>query len=205
MAKPFFMTSELWALLAAGAAILVAAAVADSLGAESAWPLLAGVAGAYMLSRGASKRRRRPARRARTAAPAARVAPPTRSAPARAEGTPPEGMTLSEERLYVDKRERPRERVRLTKYVVTEEVTITVPVRREEVRIERVPITGDEAATGADDTPAELTLMQEEPVVEKRVLPRERVRLEKDVHIEERTISESLRREEMDIEHEGEL
>ena len=201
MAKPFFLTSELSALLAAGAAFLAAAAFADSLGAESAWPLLAVVAGAYILSRGAAKRRRRPVRRAKTAEP---VAPATPAAPARAEGTPPEGMTLSEERLYVDKRERPRERVRLTKYVVTEEVTITVPVRREEVRIERVPITGDETGRPGDDSVAELTLMQEEPVIEKRVLPRERVRLEKDVRVEERHISESLRREKIDIEHEGE-
>jgi uncharacterized protein (TIGR02271 family) len=202
MAKPFFLTSELWALLGAGVAILAAAAFADTLGAESAWPLLAVVVGAYMLSRGAAKRRRRPIRRAQIAAPVAPAAP---AVPQRDEGTPPEGMTLSEERLYVDKRERPRERVRLTKYVVTEEVTITVPVRREEVRIERVPITGDETVLPGDDSAAELTLMEEEPVVEKRVLPRERVRLEKDVRVEERHISESLRREEIDIEHEGEL
>lgn len=204
MAKPFFLTSELWALIAAGAAILLAAAFADSLGAESAWPLVAVLLGAYMLSRGAAKRRRRPVRRADVAAPAAPAAPAAQAAPVRTEGTPPEGMTLSEERLYVDKRERPRERVRLTKYVVTEEVTITVPVRREEVRIERVPITGDENFPPGDDSAAELTLMEEEPVVEKRVLPRERVRLEKDVRVEERHISESLRREEIDIEHERE-
>jgi uncharacterized protein (TIGR02271 family) len=201
MAKPFFLTSELWALLAAGAAILLAAAFADSLGADAAWPLLAVLLGAYMLSRGAAKRRRRPVSRVRAAAPRA----PAPAAPEPAGGMPPEGMTLSEERLYVDKRERPRERVRLSKYVVVEEVTITVPVRREEVRIERVPITGDEAAPAGGDGTAELILMQEEPVVEKRVTARERVRLEKDVRVEERHISETLRREEIDVETEGEL
>ena len=55
--------------------------------------------------------------------------------------TTDEAMTRSEEELKVGKADRERGRARLRKYVVTEEVQQTVPVRREEVRLEREPIT----------------------------------------------------------------
>lgn len=41
--------------------------------------------------------------------------------------------------MQVSKRVRPRERLRLKRYVATENVTRTVPVRREEVRLEEEP------------------------------------------------------------------
>ncbi|HZH23025.1 MAG TPA: PRC and DUF2382 domain-containing protein, partial [Geodermatophilus sp.] len=50
-------------------------------------------------------------------------------------------MTRSEERLNVGTRTEEAGRARLRKYVVTENVTETVPVSREEVRVEREPIT----------------------------------------------------------------
>ena len=80
--------------------------------------------------------------------------------------------------------------MRLKKYIVEDEVTKTVPVRREEVRIEREPIT-DANRGDALDGPAiseeehEVVLHAEEPVVEKRAVPQERVRLEKDRSTEE--------------------
>ena len=52
-----------------------------------------------------------------------------------------EAMTRSEEELRVGTQQREAGRARLRKYVVTETVTNTVPVQREEVRIEREPIT----------------------------------------------------------------
>ena len=60
---------------------------------------------------------------------------------------------------------RPRERVRLKKYVVTEEVTTKVPVSREEVRLEREPIDEADERPPGDD---EIVLTQEEPIVEER-------------------------------------
>jgi hypothetical protein len=51
-----------------------------------------------------------------------------------------DAMTRSEEEVAIGTRARPRERVRLKKYVVTEHVTKTVPVQREEIRVERVPV-----------------------------------------------------------------
>jgi uncharacterized protein (TIGR02271 family) len=113
-------------------------------------------------------------------------------------------MTRSEEELRVGTTERETGKARLRKYVVTENVTQTVPVQREEVRIEREPIT-DANADDAMDGPAiseeehEVTLHTEEPVVEKRAVPKERVRLDKDVVTDEETVSEEVRQERIDM------
>lgn len=52
-------------------------------------------------------------------------------------------MTRSEEQLRVGTEKQATGRARLRKYVVTENVTTTVPVQREEVRLEREPITDE--------------------------------------------------------------
>ena len=111
-----------------------------------------------------------------------------------------EAMTRSEEELQVGTRQRERGRVRLRKYVTTEPVTQTVPVQREEARLEREPITDaniDAAMSGPDLTESEheLTLREEEPVVQKQVVPKERVRLDKDVTTEEHEVAEEVRKE----------
>jgi uncharacterized protein (TIGR02271 family) len=54
-------------------------------------------------------------------------------------------MTRSEEQLRVGTERVAARRVRLVKYVVTEEVQVTVPLRREEVRIEELPVEGEPA------------------------------------------------------------
>ena len=53
--KLSFKTTEFWAMGGLIAAILIAAAVSDSLGDVRAWTLVAGVAAAYILSRGLAK------------------------------------------------------------------------------------------------------------------------------------------------------
>ena len=100
---------------------------------------------------------------------------------------------------------RPSELVRLKKHVVTEQQQVTVPVQREEVRIEREPITDtnrDRAMDGPEITEAEhaVTLNQEEVVVDKQVVPKERVRLDKDVSTAEETVDETVRKERIDVE-----
>ena len=68
-------------------------------------------------------------------------------------GKSDDAMTRSEEELQVGKEQQETGRVRLRKYVVTENETRTVPVSREEVRIEREPITdanAGDALSGAD-------------------------------------------------------
>ena len=114
-----------------------------------------------------------------------------------------DAMTRSEEELRVGTAERETGRVRLRKYVVTENVTRTVPVRREEVRLEREPITDanrDQALSGADisEEEHEVVLHEEEPVVEKRVVAKERVSLGKETVTDEREVSEEVRKEQIE-------
>jgi uncharacterized protein (TIGR02271 family) len=121
--------------------------------------------------------------------------------------TTDEAMTRSEEELRVGVERREAGRARLRKYVVTEEVTKTVPVRREEVRVEREPITEgnvEQAMAGPDisEEEHEVVLHEEEPVIEKRTVPKERVRLEKDTEIDEETVSEEIRKERIEAEEE---
>jgi uncharacterized protein (TIGR02271 family) len=114
-------------------------------------------------------------------------------------------MTRSEEELVVGKARRETGRARLRKYVVTENVETTVPVRREVARLEREPVTDanvDAAMNGPaiSDEEHEVTLRAEEPVVEKRVVPKERVRLDKNTVTEERQVSEQVRKEQIEAE-----
>jgi uncharacterized protein (TIGR02271 family) len=116
-----------------------------------------------------------------------------------------EAMTRSEEELRLDKIRRPSGLVRLRKYITTEQVAATVPVQREEARIEREPITDANvgaAMRGGDLTEEEheLTLSEEEVTVDKKVVPKERVRLDKDVVTEERSVTEDVRKENIDVE-----
>jgi len=114
--------------------------------------------------------------------------------------TTDDAMTRSEEELVVGKTQQEAGRARLRKYVVTEQVQTTVPVQREEVRIEREPIT-DANRGQALDGPAiseeehEVVLHEEVPVVEKQTVPKERISLQKDTLTEERQVSEEVRKE----------
>ena len=122
--------------------------------------------------------------------------------------TTDDAMTRSEEQLHVGKQTRESGRARLRKYVTTENVTKSVPVSHEEVRIEREPIT-DANRGAAMDGPAiseeehEVTLHAEEPVVEKETVPVERVRLDTETVTEDATVSEEVSKEQIDMEGEG--
>ena len=116
-----------------------------------------------------------------------------------------DAMTRSEERLRVRTQQLPSRAVRLRKYIVTENVTQTVPVRREEARIEREPITEaniDKAMAGRDlsEEVHEVTLNEERPVVTKETVPVERVRLDKDVVTEQETVTDEVRKERIEVE-----
>ncbi|WP_448622089.1 DUF2382 domain-containing protein [Geodermatophilus sp. URMC 65] len=118
--------------------------------------------------------------------------------------TTDEAMTRSEERLNVGTRSEEVGRARLRKYVVTENVTETVPVSREEVRVEREPIT-DANVGNALDGPAiseeehEVTLHAERPVVEKEAVPVERVRLDKETVTDQERVAADVRKEEIEV------
>jgi len=121
-------------------------------------------------------------------------------------------MTRSEEVMDVTTRSRVAGRVRLRKVIVTEDVTVTVSVRREEARLELVELQGEPGqADPAQTDPAqseldasgqalfEVTLYEEVPVIATRVVPRERVRLVKTVVTDEREVTEQLRSEQIEL------
>jgi uncharacterized protein (TIGR02271 family) len=117
--------------------------------------------------------------------------------------TTDDAMTRSEEELHVGKQSREAGRVRLRKYVVTEEETRTVPVTKEKVRVEREPITDanvGKAMSGPDisDEEHEVVLHEEEPVVSKKAVPKERVRLDTETVTEDRQVTEEVRKERID-------
>jgi uncharacterized protein (TIGR02271 family) len=118
--------------------------------------------------------------------------------------TTDDAMTRSEERLNVDTRQEQTGKARLRKHVVTEQHNVTVPVSREEVRIEREPIT-DANLGVALDGPAiseeehEVTLHAERPVVVTEAVPVERVRLGKQTATEQQTVSGQVRKERIEF------
>jgi Domain of unknown function (DUF2382) len=116
-------------------------------------------------------------------------------------------VTRAEEELRVGVRTRLR-RLRVRKYVVTEYVTRTIPVRREKVRIEELP--SDQVVAGGADQwgpvggeagapELAVVLHREEPVVQLRALPVERVRLVKELVTDRRTLTAELRKERVEV------
>lgn len=117
-------------------------------------------------------------------------------------------MTRSEEELVSTTRVRAVGRVRLRKRVVTEEQTVTVTVRKEVIEFEEEAISGGDyegTAIGVDggDDVFEMVRYEEEVVVEKRIVPVERVRLVKTVEVENQTFTDDVRREQIELEGDG--
>ena len=116
-----------------------------------------------------------------------------------------DAMTRSEERLHVGTERVETGRARLRKYVVTEQKTVNVPVTREEVRLEREPITEgnvDDALRGPDisEEEHEVVLTEERPVVAKETVPVERVRLGTETVTDTERVDAEVRKEEIDLE-----
>lgn len=121
----------------------------------------------------------------------------------------PQSMTRSEEHLRVGTENVESGRVRLRKYVTTEEETVTVPVTHEEVRLEREPISESErqrmsSGTEIGEDEEEVVLHSDRPVVGKESVPVERMRMDTDSVTEEQTFSDEVRREQFDVDDEAE-
>jgi len=119
-----------------------------------------------------------------------------------------DAMTRSEEELEVGTREREAGRARLRKWVETEQKTVTVPVRREVAKLVTEPITDaniDRAVSGPEirENEFDVVLHEEEVVVDKKVVPKERVRLETDTVQDERVVEETVRKERIAMESDG--
>ena len=126
----------------------------------------------------------------------------TAAAPNATVSDAPLTVDRSEERLRVGVQRREAGRARLRKYVVTEQQTANVQVAHEELRVSREPITaGDPAARGATigEQEAEVVLTAERAVVDKEVVPVERIRLDKQTVAETQQVSDSVRKEEVEL------
>ena len=119
--------------------------------------------------------------------------------------TTDEAMTRSEERVQVGTTTEEAGRVRLRKYVTTEQETHTVPVRKERAVLETEPIT-DANIDNALEGPAiseeehEVVLHEERPVVSKTTEPVERVRLGTETEVTQETVTEEVRKEHIEAE-----
>src|SRR5919112_2563049 len=106
----------------------------------------------------------------------------------------------TEEELAAGTREREAGSVSVRKRVRTDREQIEVPTRREEVTVERVPVSegsATEAQIGEDEVIVPVT--EEEVVVEKRPVAKEEVRVRKDVVEDTQVVEEDVRREEIDV------
>ncbi|MCP2358810.1 uncharacterized protein (TIGR02271 family) [Nonomuraea thailandensis] len=114
-------------------------------------------------------------------------------------------MTRSEEQLHIGKESREAGRVRLHKYVETEDVQQTIPLSHEEVVIEREPIREGQIA-GAHEIQAEdreMILHEERAVVGKETKPVERIHVRKQDVQHEETVEGKVRKERVEIDEEG--
>lgn len=111
-----------------------------------------------------------------------------------------EEIIRSEEQLHVGTEEYESGKARLHKYVVTENVTRTVPVTHEEVRVVREPLRPGEKAGRSDITEqdVEVTLHAERATMRKETVPVERVRMETKKVTEQKEVSAELRKEQID-------
>jgi uncharacterized protein (TIGR02271 family) len=109
-------------------------------------------------------------------------------------------MIRSEERLKVGTEQVESGHVHLRKYVVTEEQQVTVPVRHEEVRVEREPIaSGQPTGAKIGEQEQDVVLHAEKAVVSKETVPVEKVRLNTETVTEEQTVSGEIRKEQIEV------
>lgn len=108
----------------------------------------------------------------------------------------------SEEELRTGTREREAGAVNVRKRVRTDREQVSVPTRREEVSVERVPVEGEGSEGEIGDDEISVPVVEEEVVVEKRPVVKEELRIRKDVVTDEEVVEEDVRREEVDVEDE---
>ncbi|MER8101213.1 DUF2382 domain-containing protein [Kitasatospora sp. NPDC094016] len=129
--------------------------------------------------------------------------PERSTGPAPSSPNGPVEITCREERLDITTDWHIVGTAKLRKYVTSEQVERRVPVVRERVRVERMPVSEAERAslTEKEITEAveEVTLREERPVVRKYLTPIERVRLVVERYTAEEVIRDELRREHVEI------
>jgi len=111
-------------------------------------------------------------------------------------------VRLSEERLQVGTESQEAGRARLRKYTTSETETVTVPVTKEKLVVERNPVEGQTSSAPIADTDEveEVTLREERAVVDKETVDVEEVRIGKEQVTEEERVSGEVRKEHAEIE-----
>ncbi|MFD2612686.1 YsnF/AvaK domain-containing protein [Paenibacillus gansuensis] len=114
-------------------------------------------------------------------------------------------ITLHEERLEVDKEKVQTGEVRLHKEVIEERQTVDVPVKREEVVIERNPVSGRDADTASftEGETIRIPVSEERVEVTKKPVVTEEVTLGKRTVEDTKHVSETLRKEKADLDRSG--
>jgi len=111
-----------------------------------------------------------------------------------------QAVTRSEEEVQVGKRSVDAGQARLRKWVETEPVALDVELRREVARVSREPIDEPVGDHDFSEEEVEVPLHAEQPVVQKRAVAKERVRLEKDVQTEQQTVQDEVKKERVETE-----
>ncbi|MDP8975288.1 MAG: YsnF/AvaK domain-containing protein [Actinomycetota bacterium] len=112
-------------------------------------------------------------------------------------------IVLSGEEVDVRLVRRAREVVRVSKRIVTEESTLTVTTRREELFVERRPATvSDQVEERRRPGSLEhvFTLSVEEVTIQTRIVPKERVRVWVEPTVEQRVVSADVGHEDVEVE-----
>ncbi|MFI6698777.1 DUF2382 domain-containing protein [Streptomyces sp. NPDC050509] len=113
-----------------------------------------------------------------------------------------EELIRSEEELHVTTEEREVGHARLRKVVVTENVTTSVPLSHEEVRVVHEAISPEDRTSVRDmrigEAQTEVTLHADQPVISKESIPVERVRMETEKVTEQREVSAEVRKEQIE-------
>ena len=115
-------------------------------------------------------------------------------------------IQLSEEQLNVNTHEVERGSVHVHKDVVTEEQSVNVPLREEEVRVERHEARSGQVPDDAfQEQDIEIPIRGEEADVTKSVRVREEVDITKDVHQRDEQVHDTVRREEVHVDRDDNL
>jgi uncharacterized protein (TIGR02271 family) len=111
-----------------------------------------------------------------------------------------ERITLSEEELVVGTRTVSAGEVRVEKRVETEQVRQSIPVTRDDVSVERRPLApGSSLERWEDEEGLHIPLVEEELVIEKRLVAREELLIRKRRVTEEQVVEETLRKERAEV------
>lgn len=104
-----------------------------------------------------------------------------------------------EEQLRVGKQDVTAGKVRLRKWVETEDVATDVELEREHARVRREDIDRPACTDQIGEQEVEVSLREQEPVVEKDVVAKERVQVDKDVERQRETVGDRIRKERVEV------